>query len=93
MMEGDIYPELRWAKIEPYTLERAVPNYSLIWDRNSADPISMQRISVPAVRVTMPAEDWERMQEIYRAHYHAEHRNPGVRDAWERYRIMVALSR
>ena len=94
MKEGDYYPNLRYVKIEPYTIAMVEPlAASQWWLDQPAEPYTVQSRTVPALRVTIPEADWNRIMEIYRAHFHAENRNPGVRDAWEQYQIMCALAR
>lgn len=92
MREGDLYPELQHARIEAYrvVIQR---HYSASGDwLDSQARYMTDQHSVPGVRITMPESDWEAIMEIYRAHYHAQNRNPGVRDAWEQYRVMVGLT-
>jgi hypothetical protein len=96
MREGDLYPELRSAQIEPWTMiQREWPELTAAnW--TTQDPlaaVNIREYQTPAVRVTIPAVDWEVIMQIYRAHYHAESRHPSVRAAWEQYKIMCSLTR
>jgi hypothetical protein len=52
----------------------------------------MEDHRIPAVRITMPEEDWARIMSIYTGHYHAASRNPAVAEAWHQYRMLVALT-
>ena len=93
MIEGEYYPHLRHVRIEPYTVviqQNYAPPRS--WLDSQARYMTEQS-AVAGVKITMPEADWEGIMEIYQAHYHAENRNPGVRDAWEKYKIMVSLTR
>lgn len=93
MREGDFYPHLQHARIEAYrvVIQR---HYSPpgSWQDQQARYMTDQH-SVPGVKITMPESDWEAIMEIYRAHYHAQNRNPGVQQAWEQYQVMVSLTR
>ena len=93
MREGDYYPDLRYVRIVPHTLEimekLSTPKD---WLDNQSQYMINKR-TVAGLQITMPEADWEAIMEIYRAHFHAENRNPGVRDAWEQYQIMCALTR
>lgn len=93
MIEGDYYPNLRHVRIEPYNVVIHY-NYSAPteWLHSQARYMTDQQV-VPGVKITMPEADWNRIMDIYRAHFHAENSNPGVRDAWEQYQIMCALTR
>jgi hypothetical protein len=93
MIQGDYYPHLRHMQIEPSKVivqQRYLPPRS--WADSQARYMIEQQ-AVPGVKITMPEQDWEGIMEIYKNHFHAENSNPGVRDAWEKYRIMVTLTR
>ena len=94
MREGDFYPHLRHAMIKQWTMiirEQTAPPA-----RNWADSFARYAIGerhVPALEIRIPERDWEAIMEIYRAHFHAENTNPGVKQAWEQYKIMCAMTR
>jgi hypothetical protein len=93
VIEGDYYPNLRYTQIEPYNVVIQY-NYSAPrdWLDSQARYMTDQR-AVPGVRITMPLQDWEAIMEIYKTHFHAENTNPGVKQAWEQYKIMCAMTR
>lgn len=91
LKEGHVYPELRHCRVEDRTLE--------LWDPpvfSQIDPYSsvssMQKRTVPGVRVELPTEDWNNILEILRDHYHPASRNPAVMEAWQHYRMLVRLT-
>lgn len=95
MREGELYPHLRSARMENCEMIlREWPDITAkSW--NAHDPleaVAIREYPTPAVRITIPAVDWECIMEIYRAHYHAQNQTPGVRAAWEQYKIMVSLT-
>lgn len=49
--------------------------------------------TVPAVRVTMPIEEFEELISIYRSHYRPQSDNPAVIDAWNQYKMLLALTK
>jgi hypothetical protein len=93
MIQGEYYPHLRHVRIEAYTVV-IHHNYPAPrdWLDSQARYMTHQH-TVPGVKITMPEADWEGIMEIYKSHYHAENHHPGVRDAWEKYRMMVGLTR
>jgi len=50
------------------------------------------RSTVPGVRIEMTQADWDTMVEIVAAHRRAAAHNPAVLDAWQQYRMLVALT-
>lgn len=96
MIQGELYPELKRMQMEPCQMQvyhQRVPDWTrpnafAEWARDDQD-IS----TVPAVRITMPREDYECMLSIYTAHYHAVSQNPAVADAWHQYKMCCALTR
>jgi len=93
MIEGEYYPHLRHVRIEPYNV---VIHYNYASPKNWLDSQAKymtDQQAVPGVKITMPEADWQGIMEIYQAHFHAENRNPGVRQAWEQYKIMCAMTR
>lgn len=92
MREGELYPHLRYARFEQYNIV-IQENYST--PTNWLDEQARYQIgqrAVPGLKITIPEHDWESIMEIYRAHYHPQTNNPGVRQAWEQYKMMVALA-
>lgn len=99
MIEGEQYPELRRMALEPYRMYETHMD-SRYWQndwgslrdglKNMQEHITQREI--PAVRITMPREDFERMMSIYTAHYSAASRNPAVAEAWHQYKMLVALT-
>lgn len=94
LKQGDYYPELRHARIEPYTM--IIHEMPKIPPRDWLDQqarFAVEERTVPAVRVQIPEHDWETIMEIYRSHYHAMENNPSVQAAWEQYKMLVRLTR
>lgn len=52
----------------------------------------IQTTQVPGVQVELPLEDWEEIMQVYLSHYQAMSENPAVRDAWQQYRMTLALT-
>lgn len=93
MREGELYPHLRHARFEPYTV---VIQHNYATPTNWLDQQARYQVdqrAVPGLRIMIPEADWEAIMEIYRAHFHAENSNPGVTQAWEQYKIMCSLTR
>jgi len=76
-------------------MHQAVPAQPrhMTWASNlESDHFAMSTQQIPAVRIEMPLEDFERMITIYQTHYAAADANPAVQDAWQAYRMLVALT-
>jgi hypothetical protein len=90
------YPELRHARITSTTMHQAVPREPrhTTWASSSqeSDYFAMSSQQIPGVRIEMPLEDFERMITIYQTHYAAADANPAVLEAWQAYRMLVALT-
>ena len=93
MREGDVYPELRRMTIEPARMQETRMDADY-WNNRDPRRVAeyLHNTDIPAVRVTLPEDDWARLMSIYSAHYHAALRNPAVAEAWNQYRILVALT-
>lgn len=93
MREGELYPELRRAVFQPTEMRssRMNPQYWTNPDLK-AIPTYIEDVAIPAVRITIPREDLEKLMSIYTAHYHAANQNPAVVEAWQQYRMLVALT-
>ena len=96
MREGDYYPELRHAQVEPAQMQfrrQPPPDWTLYHREMMATWRNNEKIDViEAVKITMPKEDFERLMSIYTCHYHAANQNPAVAEAWSQYKMLVALT-
>ena len=88
------YPELTRATITSTAMHISRERSPGFYTSLSPDQLKVvwEQDFVPAVNVTMPVDDWNRIIEIYQAHYDAANQNPAVIDRWLEYRMMVALT-
>lgn len=97
MREGARYPELQNMQLDPIQLTQRVepvPDWTLAREDMMTRwrAATVRTTQIPGVRITMPLEDFERLMSIYTSHYHAASRNPAVADAWQQYKMLVALT-
>ena len=48
---------------------------------------------LPAVKVTMPEDDYYELTEVYKSHVDCLSQHPAVRDAWDKYITLLNLTR
>lgn len=97
MIEGDLYPELRRAQLEPARM-RVRRMGKPDWNLSHKEMMEQWRMSeitdeLEAVRITLPKEDFEALMEIYTTFYHPANQTPAVQEAWRQYRMLVALTK
>jgi hypothetical protein len=93
MNEGELYPELRYVNMLPTRIRIAsLPDFNLMRQGQAYDLARHIINEVPGLQVEIPESDWNRIMDIYHAHYHAANRNPAVQEAWQQYRMLIALT-
>jgi hypothetical protein len=48
---------------------------------------------LPAVKITMPEDDYYELTEVYKSHVDCLSQHPAVRDAWDKYITLLNLTR
>jgi hypothetical protein len=84
---------LQHARITSCRVEVLRPLRAHFWEEPRPSPLP-ERIteSVPGVMVEMPLTDWEDLLAVYRSHYQPQSQHPMVKDAWQQYKMAVALT-
>jgi len=84
---------LQHARIYSHRVEVLRPLSTRYWEQPGPSPLP-ERIteSVPGVRVEMPLTDWEDLLAVYRSHYQPQSEHPMVKEAWQQYKMTVALT-
>ena len=88
--EGQLLPHLESARFTDQELPVAPvtpPNAPY-----TNEEILRRSETIPAYEILIPKSDWHAIMEIYSAHWMAQSGNPAVREQWERYRMMIALT-
>jgi hypothetical protein len=84
---------LQHARIYSHRVEVLTPLSTRYWQEpmNHSLPTRITE-SVPGVRVEMPLTDWEDLLAVYQSHYQPQSQHPMVKEAWQQYKMAVALT-
>lgn len=87
-------PGLRRSLIQHTTLRVELAHPSLDWcNMRDGETWSPCTQVLPGVQLTMPAQDFEHVVDVLQAHHHAVSTCAAVQDAWNQYRMLLAMTR
>ena len=95
MMENSISDRIGFQVYErpiAIALAQIRDHYAVPAEDYRAREYDIVRQTVPGVQIEMTQADWDAMVEIVAAHRRAARYNPAVDEAWQQYRMLVALT-